>query len=768
MNKKLQFFVVVIVLLIFGLSCSYASDQTDDVDSDVISTDVAEIDNSITKTTDSGVKTDSSEVSDYASLSSALAQNSESKTINMKKGTYTITDPIKILEKSFTKTTVINGNGAVIDGSNAKSFLTIAPNNKVTINNLVIKNTKGTSEAAGIVANNKVELTLNNCTFMNNVATGKGGAILNRGTTVINACEFNSNTAAQGGAIWSTGEYGGSILIQDSKFINNKASYTNNYDRTGVIFVVSGKNDKIISNTFEANVGRAIHNFKNTLLVSKNTFKNLSLNDDGLTVRGIAIDNYEADITITDNVFDNITITAKEILGGILYNEIGKSSFTNNKVNNVKTTIKGTSNSLNGGLIFNRNSTLTVSGNEFANTANGHKIHGGTLYNNAGVLNVTSNIFKTTDTASIEIFGGAIYNDEKSLLYYGANNFDAIKTSSALVKNKTIYNLGSMKEIVVPVVPKATVVTVNNVNGIIGDNITLTARVKDINGNLVNGGTLVFKINGITVSNKISVKNGVATASIEALRKYDKANISASYGGTTGFNANKTAKNAVVSLSLRNAKLTVTALPGSVKQYETVTFTAKVVDTATGKAVSDNSKAVAVFKINGRTIKNSLNNVIKFPVKNGVVTFNYVVPKGMAGYSGDGSVRYYDVTACLSHPDYNEIERATTKFTVQRSNVSLSAVSLTANTTSKKITIKANVIDYKGNNVVGTTKLNVKVNGKTVQINNATTTTFNNGVIDLIIDLPPVSTLKDITLVIGERCSYEGLRQTITDITKVS
>ena len=767
MNKKLQFFVVVIILLIFGLSCSYASNQTGDDISDVISNDVTENDNTITKAIDSDVKTANSEVTNYASLSAELLDNSGvNKTVDMKKGMYTITEPIKMTQKA--KTIVLNGNGAVIDGSNAKSFLTVTSNNRLTINNLIIKNTKNTNEAAGIVVSNNAYLTLNNCTFINNVASGKGGALLNRGTTVINGCEFNANTAAQGGAIWSTGEYGGSIVIENSKFIKNKASDTNKYDRTGVIYVVSGKNDKIISNTFEANVGRAIHNFKNTLLVSKNTFKNVALNEPSVSIRGIAIDNYESDITITDNVFDNITVSAKEILGGLLYNEIGKSSFTNNKISNVKTTITGTSNSLNGGILFNRNSTLTVSGNEFANTVNGHKIHGGVLYNNEGVLNVTSNIFKTTDTASIEIFGGAIYNDEKSCLYYGANNFDAIKTSAGLVKNKTIYNLGTIKEITVPIIPKATVVTVNNVNGVIGDNITLTASVKDINGNLVNGGNLVFKINGITVSNKISVKNGVATTSIVALRKYNNSNITASYGGTTGFNANKTVTNAQISLSLRNAKLTVTALPESVKQYETVRFTATVVDVATGKAISDNSKAVAIFKINGRTLKNSLNNVIKFPVKNGVVTFNYIVPKGMAGYSANGSVRYYDVTACLSHPDYNPIERATTKFTVQRSSISVDVTSIVANMTSKKITIKANVKDYKGNNTVGTSKLNIKVNGKTVYVNNVATTAINNGVIDLVIDLPPVSSLKDITFVIGERCSYESLRQTVTDITKVN
>lgn len=185
MNKKLQFFVVVIILLIFGLSCSYASNQTDDTGSDAISTDVPKTDNIITKTTESDVKAATSEVTNYASLSKELLDNSGvDKTVNMKKGTYTITNPIKMTQKA--KTIVVNGNGAVIDGSNTKSFLTVTANNKLTINNLVIKNTKNTDGAAGIIVSDKAQLTLNNCTFINNIASGKGGALLNRGTTVVN------------------------------------------------------------------------------------------------------------------------------------------------------------------------------------------------------------------------------------------------------------------------------------------------------------------------------------------------------------------------------------------------------------------------------------------------------------------------------------------------------------------------------------------------------------------------------------------------------
>ncbi len=766
MNKKIQFFVILIIFLIMGISCSYAANQTDDV-SDALTTSINENDNLITKTIDSDtVKTANSEVTNYASLSSELLDNSGvNKTINMKKGTYTITNPIKMTQKA--KTIVVNGNGAVIDGSNAKSFLTVTRNNNLTINNLVIKNTKNTNEAAGIVVADYAYLTLNNCTFINNVATSKGGALLNRGTTVVNNCEFNSNTAGLGGAIWATGEYNGSIVIQNSKFIKNTANYQNNNDRTGVVYLVSGKNDKIISNTFDSNIGRPIHNFKNTLTVSKNTFKNIVLNVPKETVRGAVIDNYESDITITDNIFDNIRVSANVVRGGLLYNEIGTSTFSGNKITNFKVSATQKSDSLNGGVLYNRNSTLTVSDNEFANTNNGYRVRGGAIYNNIGTLTVTSNVFKTSNTASDQIRGGAIYNDKAektSVLTHGGNDFNNIKNSGSLI-NKTIYNDGIVKEIIIN---KASVITVNNVNGVVGDNIQFTANVKDTKGNPVTGGTVVFKLNGKTITDKISVKNGLATATMTALKSYSNANITAVYGGTTGILSSKTTNAAKVTLALRNAKLTVTATPQVLNHYDTVLFTAKVVDSVTGKAISDNSKAVAIFKLNGKTIINSKLQPIKFPVKNGLVTFNYVIPKGMAGYYGNGSVRYYEVMACLSHPDYNAIERATSKFTVKRSNISVSDSAVVANMTSKKLTIKANVKDFKGNNVVGVTKLNVKLNGKTIQINNATTTTFNDGVINIVLDLPAVKNINDITLVIGQRCSYESARCTITDITKVN
>ena len=50
------------------------------------------------------------------------------------------------------------------------------------------------------------------------------------------------------------------------------------------------------------------------------------------------------------------------------------------------------------------------------------------------------------------------------------------------------------------------------------------------------------------------------------------------------------------------------------QQYDTVTFTAKVTDAATGKVMANNAKAYVILKIKGKTLKDSSNNTLK--VKN--------------------------------------------------------------------------------------------------------------------------------------------------------
>ena len=88
--------------------------------------------------------------------------------------------------------------------------------------------------------------------------------------------------------------------------------------------------------------------------------------------------------------------------------------------------------------------------------------------------------------------------------------------------------------------------------------------------------------------------------------------------------------------------------------------------------------------------------------------------------------------------------------------------------TSHELKIVGDIKDYKDNYVIGINKLNVKINGVTVSINNKTTVDVTNGKISLTISIPSnINNVKSVTLVTGARTAYEGYKTTISEITRV-
>ncbi|RAP47495.1 MAG: hypothetical protein BZ135_02100, partial [Methanosphaera sp. rholeuAM6] len=369
----------------------------------------------------------------------------------------------------------------------------------------------------------------------------------------------------------------------------------------------------------------------------------------------------------------------------------------------------------------------------------------------------------------------------KAIIDYGSKNTvkDNVNVSTTKYYG-TVYLSGTganvQKNIFkdsVPKVTKATVVTVSKVSGTVGETIKLTATVKSVDGTKVTGGTVVFKINGKTLkttdtisgnanSRKVSVKNGVATYSFKAPAELSKMkNISATYSGTDGFASNKSA---VIksSVALRNATLSVSVNPSRQQQYKTITFTAKIIDVKTGKAVMENDKSYVIFKINGKTLKDSKGNEIKTQVKNGVATYNYVVPAGMAGYDKDNNERYYTVSSSFYGPEYNTPKQPSTKFTVARSSINVDTTKVAVNTTSKQLRIEAKIKDYKGNVILGESHINIKVNGKTVKYKGQMTTIIENGKIAMTLNLGNIQQIDSVTIVVGASSAYGSYRNNVT------
>ena len=508
MNKKIKFTSIFIFLLILLIGVSAISAVEDNQQADntqnvvaqtnQVNEDIQEVQTNNIENKEKNVKKAAKTVSTYNELSSALKAVDDNKTINMKKGTYTITSPIELTGKIDNIT--INGNGAIIDGLNKYQFLTFNGKRNITINDLTIRNTKSTSQAAAITMTGVSNLKLNNVNFTHNVAEGRGGAITNRGNLTVTNCVFTQNTAQQGGAIWATGEYGGNVIIENSKFIKNNDSTRADYDRTGVVYMLNGGNLIITNSVFENNDGRAIHNYlKTKATITNNTFKNSKMTTPSSTIRGAVIDNFEADMTLSNNIFDNITATANSVNGGLIYCEIGNVKIENNIFNNINTQ---STTQTNGGILFNRNTTTVVNNNTFNNKDTSSKVNGATLYNNIGTLTVTDNLFNTNIASKGEV-RGSVYNDisneGKTVMNAGGNDFSSVKATGSKIFTKEIYNLATLNNITVPsrytinIAAPKTIAT--------GQTAKINITVKNKFNKAVNT-NVIIKVNGLSQKDK--------------------------------------------------------------------------------------------------------------------------------------------------------------------------------------------------------------------------------------------------------------------------
>ena len=324
--------------------------------------------------------------------------------------------------------------------------------------------------------------------------------------------------------------------------------------------------------------------------------------------------------------------------------------------------------------------------------------------------------------------------------------------------------------------------TVDPVTGIIGEDITFTAHLVDERGQKVNGGNLVFKLNGKTLRSdgrfdsnatvlKFKVNNGKVTVTIKAdLYLRNSKNLTASYSGSYMY---KEAKSEVVTAQIkkRNAQISITATPTKQKQYQTITFTATLKDitpnTNNKTAINENTRVQ--FKINGKTIKDSTGKNVEVKVVNNKAVYKYTVPKAMAGIDKTGILRNYNVTCVLVSDTYYPDTRNTTYFNVERSPVTINIKEVSVNS-ANKVNIQANIKDYKNNNVVGSNDISLKINGKTY-LNPKTGKTQVFQVTDGKINIKGVQLKEDVTLkklmvVTGARQAYLGARNETSNIIK--
>ena len=169
------------------------------------------------------------------------------KDLNDNTGTVYLNGNIKISEpfKTIKHKTVIDGKGHTIDAQHKTYIFKISA--PVTLKNIILKN--GKSDNGGALYANAA-LTLNNCQFINNVATKAGGAIFVKGTLNIDNSKFINNKATDsGGAIANT--YGKST-IKNSAFEMNSVSSSKSTGYGGAIWFHKSSSS-VSKSTFKSN-----------------------------------------------------------------------------------------------------------------------------------------------------------------------------------------------------------------------------------------------------------------------------------------------------------------------------------------------------------------------------------------------------------------------------------------------------------------------------------------------------------------------------------
>ena len=245
--KKGILILTMLILVLFSISCIYASDVNDTLaaSEDTATIEMAQIDEITAGDTSQTVEqSDDDETvnaeTDLDTLSAGNGNYSDLRTDIENGGGLTKSyyryyegdgDTIEIRESM-----VINGNGAVIDmaGFNIRAFYINASD--VTINNLTIENANIIGKSGAIYWDGDGG-TVFNCTFANNTADGDGGAIYWSGIYgVVSGCSFSNNyvdsslVTTFGGAINWVG-YGGNV--SDCSFVNNSACFSNVRDGLG-------------------------------------------------------------------------------------------------------------------------------------------------------------------------------------------------------------------------------------------------------------------------------------------------------------------------------------------------------------------------------------------------------------------------------------------------------------------------------------------------------------------------------------------------------
>ena len=451
---------------------------------------------------------------------------------------------------------------------------------------------------SGNVTNNKV---------INNTITGTGYNVYafeqfggDNTTVVNNTINLTAHTPMAIGIIGAYSNVTGNNIIVDGADNATYSSADYLKPRTTGIYFAYGQENNAINNTINSqNNAGIIIDRETSDIIRYNTVKSLN-NTYAVTVTG---NNHQ----VTDN-----SLVAKELSGD---NSVLATGENNTIKDNTGKNIEYVNINVDSAIIGTVNTPIAVVVN--VTTTDGSKVgegfvrltdNKGNIIAGATVVDGSATIYTTFTTARARNI---------QVDYVGTDTY-APQTATTMI----IVNKASGKDMLF---------TLNPVTAKINDTISISATLTNINGTAINGGVVIFKVNGRTLRDNdgniiyAKVVDGVAMIDNFIVPKgWAKSSITftAKYGGNNEYSSIMT--NATMNITKSVAKVEITSNT-NVVAGKPATFSVKV--TSDDKPVNGGT---VIFKINGKTLRDTDGNIIQANVVDGVATINYTIPQNMA------------------------------------------------------------------------------------------------------------------------------------------
>lgn len=681
-GKTKQLLKISLLLIGVIIICSYGTNATHAANTTAISNDTSN------NTTNQTINTNNNTLPDpyiqgkgnYVTIQDAVNAASSGDTIILDPGTYTGTGNYNININGDMNLNLIGSNDpnnpTIIDAQGQGSIfdININPGYTVNIKNIIMKNAVNSTDTGGAIYFANGVLTVTNCTFINNKALA-GGAIYGFdagigdprvGITVVN-CTFTNNqaTAGNGGAICNAGLFG-SVSVKDSTFTGNNAyglgkggaiySYTQylwaNFCRFinnngAQIYGANGGN--VDNNWWGTNTPTFSQSTPNSWLVLDITANPTSilLGDSSTITTTILSYNPTSGVysSVGDCVSIPITFTATD--GNM--NPTSSTLIANQGNDQATSTFTATS----GGLAtitatvdyLHLNTQIQVKIPTIITVPNVSGYYGNTatltttLKNNQGNGMPNEVVYFTingnTVSATTDNTGTANYHN------YPLNLPPGTYTITANFQGDTNYQSSTGTGTLI-IQKNPTTISVPNVTGIYDNTVTLTATLKNNQGQPLSGETITFTVNGNPAGSATTNNQGLATINNYPLSLAPgQYTINATFNGDTNYQY----ISGIGTLTINKNPTTTTTTNVTSYAGHIVTLNATVIDN-NGNPVDEGNISFTVNGVNAGTV----------PVNKGIATLNYSIPSGwtagnyiiLANYQGTNNYTVSSNTSILT------------------------------------------------------------------------------------------------------------------------